>query len=131
MKKNFVEFLSPGTFVSECTTKEIDSWDVAKAQDMARDIVERHAAKPYGFRFITRTREADELDSTITDTSGIYYLGGRLRTLAEVEADNLPNEETLRWNMKANDYPVVIENNNSWKFTAPFTDRDTLLDWTQ
>ena len=130
MTKHFVEFLSPGTFVSESTRKEIDSWDVDKAQAMARDIVERHAAKPYGFRFLSRTRAGDELDSKVSAMSGIYYLGGRLRTREEVIADNLPNEETLRCNMQSNNVERVIENNNSWKFTTEFTERDTLLDWT-
>ena len=130
MKKHFVEFLSPGTFVSETTSKDIESWDVAAACEMARGIVERHAAKPYGFRFVTRERGPDDLDSKVAETSGIYYLGGRLRTLAEVEADNLPNESILRSNMRGNGIDTIVENNNSWKFTAEFRERDKLLDWT-
>lgn len=129
MEKHFVEFASPGTFVSESTAKEIDSWDVAKAMDMAHEINERYNAKPYGFRFITRSRGDKDLDSKVTKTSGFYYLGGRIRTLADVERDNLEGEEILRTNMRMNDIKLVIENNNSWKFTAEFTDKDTLLDW--
>ena len=34
MKKHFVTFLSPGTFVSETTTKPIASWSVEKAKAM-------------------------------------------------------------------------------------------------
>ena len=69
MKKHFVTFFSPGTFVSETTEKEIDSWDVEKAKELARSIKERHGATPYGFRFITRSRNDDELDSKVSDRS--------------------------------------------------------------
>lgn len=129
MEKHFVEFKSPGTFFSESSTKEIDSWNVAKAMDMAHEINERHNAKPYGFLFITRSRTEDDLDSKVVKTSSFYYLGGRIRTLADVERDNIEGEETLRTNMRVNDIARVIENTNSWKFTAEFTDNDVLLDW--
>lgn len=69
------------------------------------------------------------LDSKQTAKSGIYYLGGKLRTLEEVKADNLPNESILRSNMEGNGYHTIIENTNSWKFTGPFQDEDTLLDF--
>jgi len=42
MKKHFVHFLSPGTFVAEETSKPIASWSVEKAVKMAREITERH-----------------------------------------------------------------------------------------
>lgn len=46
IKKHFVTFLSSGTFVSEQTTREIDSWDVNKAKEMARSVLERHDSTP-------------------------------------------------------------------------------------
>ncbi len=45
MKQNFVEFLSPGTFVSESTRKPIDSRDIEVAKAMAREIVDRDALR--------------------------------------------------------------------------------------
>jgi len=72
MKKNFVTFYSPGTFVSEETTKDIDSWNIQEAESMAESIKERHGAKPYGFRFTTRSRNDNELDNKVTDTSPMY-----------------------------------------------------------
>lgn len=129
MKQDFVEFLSPGTFVSESTRKPIDSWDVDAAKAMASEIVERHAAKPYGFRFLTRERGADDLDSKVTQTSGIYYLGGTLRTAEEVLASDDPREAILRSNIRGNGIERIIVNTNSWKFTNEFTSKDTLLDW--
>lgn len=129
MSKHFVQFYSPGTFVSEVTEKPIDEWNVEAAAAMAHAISERHGATPYGFRFITRARADDELDSKQVASSGIYYLGGRVETLAEVEARNDPKEEVLRTNMRLNNIERVIINDNSWRFTGPFTERDTLLDW--
>ena len=58
----------------ESTEKEIDSWDVKKAMEMARSIKERHGATPYGFRFSTRERRDDELDSKTVAHSGMYFL---------------------------------------------------------
>jgi hypothetical protein len=76
MEKHFVEFLSPGTFFAEITTVPIESWDTKKAQELAHGISERHSATPYGFRFITRSRGQDDLDSKVTARSGMYFLGG-------------------------------------------------------
>jgi hypothetical protein len=130
MEKHFVTFYSPGTFVSETSVKPIDSWDVELAKQMAGSITERYGATPYGFRFSTRTRGPDDLDSKQTASSKMYYLGGRLETLAEVEARADPKEDTLRWNMRVNGWDRIIVNDNSWRMTQPFLDGDTLLDWT-
>lgn len=125
-EKHFVTFLSPGTFFSETTTKEIDTWSVDLAMQIARDIKERHGATPYGFRFETKT--SDGWETKTVKSSGIYYLGGRLLTI-----DDIPDtkwNETLRWNMKYNDIETVIENTNSWKVTMPFDkSKDVLLEW--
>ena len=126
MEQSFVIFLSPGAFFSEQTERPIDSWDIEQAKAIAAGMVQGHNARPYGFKFVTRRRKDDE----IIKQSGVYYLGGKLRTLEQVEADNLPNEEILRWNMRENNYSAVIENTNSWKFTAPFNKEDVLLDFT-
>jgi len=128
MKKHFVTFYSPGTFVSEQTMESIDSWDVEKAVEMSKHIWERHNAKPYGFRFTTRERKDDELDSIQIETSGTYFLGGRIITLAEIEAENDPANTILISNMRCNGWDKVIENTNSWKITLPFTEKDILLE---
>jgi hypothetical protein len=128
MEKHFVTFFSPGTFVAETTEKPIDAWDVEKAVEMARGISERYGAKPYGFRFSTRSRKADELDSKVTKTSGIYYLGGQVQTKEQVFARNDPKESILRANMECNEIDKIIINDNSWRYTGEFSDGDTLLD---
>lgn len=127
MEKHFVQFLSPGTFVSEMTEKPVDSWDVDAAVLMAADISERYDAKPYGFRFTTRSRGIDDLDSKQIARSGIYYLGGKIETLAEIEARNDPDERILLSNMRANGYDRIVVNTNSWRFTAGLNDGDVVL----
>ena len=129
MKKHFVTFYSPGTFVSETTSKPIASWDVEVAKTMARGISERYGAKPYGFRFSTRTRGADDLDSREAASSPMYYLGGRVETLADVEARNDPKEEILRSNMRRNGVERIIVNDNSWRFTAALEPDDVVLEY--
>lgn len=136
-KKHYVEFLSPGTFVSESSSREIDSWDIASAVLLSKEIDERHGAKPYGFRFTTRIEHSpidDGEGGTLKvqpkeiDRSGIYYLGGTLYTYDEVVARNDPKEDILRSNMLCNDMWVIIENTNSWKFTNKFRNSDKIVD---
>lgn len=129
MKQHFVNFLSPGTFVSEQTSKPIESWDVNAAQDMARGIIERHGATPYGFFFTTRERGPDDLDSKQTARSATYYLGGTVETAEQVFARNDPKEAILRSNIRSNGYDRIITNTNSWKFTAGLRPDDVVLDW--
>ena len=131
MKKHFVTFYSPGTFVSENTVKEIDSWDVEKAKEMARNIKERHGATPYGFRFSTRERGDNDLDSKTVKYSGMYFLGGKVRHIDFIILENNPDEKILISNMKMNGWDRVVENTNSWKITQPLEKDDVVLDWEQ
>lgn len=128
MEKHFVTFYSPGTFFSEDTTKPVEAWDVDAAVEMARGIKERYGATPYGFRFTTRGRADDELDSKVIAKSPFYYLGGRIETKAEVFARNDPKENILRANMEGNGYDRIIINENSWRFTAGLNADDVVLD---
>lgn len=127
MKKHFVEFYSPGTFVSEVTEKEIDSWDTAKAIEMSKNIIERHGAKPYGFQFITRSRGDDDLDSKQIDASNMYYLGARVMTLDDVKRE-MPEKEILIHNMEFNKIEKVIVNDNSYRSVFPLNEDDVILE---
>lgn len=129
MKKNFVTFFSPGTFFSEETTKEIDEWNVDLAMEMAKDIYERYDAKPYGFKFYTRERNENDFDSKETNRSGLFYLGGKVFTVKELEDKNDPEDSILIMNMKGNGYDRCVVNTNSWKFTGMLSDGDTVLDF--
>jgi hypothetical protein len=130
MQKHFVTFYSPGTMVAEQTAKPIAAWDVAAAMKMADEIGERYGATPYGFRFSTRSRGPDDLDSKESASSAFYWLGGKVETLAEVEARNDPSERILLGNMRINGWARVVTNTNSWRWTQPLHDGDTVLDYT-
>ncbi len=127
ISQHFVTFLSPGTFVSEETTKPIASWDVEIAVAMARNVTERHNSVPYGFIFTTRSRSEKDLDSKEVKRSKCHYLGGRILTLADVKKE-MPNESILISNMECNGIKRVIINTNSWRSVLPFDEGDTLLD---
>lgn len=126
--QHFVTFYSPGSFVAEMTTHPIDEWDTDTAVEMARSIRERHGAAPYGFRFTTRTREPQDLDSHVSASSGLYWLGGKVETLAEVIERNDPAESILRQNMSGNGWDRIITNTNSYRWTQPLVDGDVVLD---
>ena len=129
MQAHFVTFYSPGTFVAETTTKPIETWDVKAAVEMARDISERYNAKPYAFRFSTRERGDDDLDSHVTVRSGYHFLGGTIETLAAVEARNDPADRILLSNMRNNHYDKVVRNApGSWSWVQPLEADDVVLD---
>lgn len=129
MQQHFVTFYSPGSIVAETTSKIIDSWDVNQALAMIDEIFKRPNSKPYGFRFSTRSRADDELDSKVTDTSPMYYLGGTVETLEEVKARGKRSDRKLINNMEWNGWPRIITNCNSWKITQPLRDDDIVLDY--
>lgn len=128
MHRHFVAFYSPGTFVAENTQLPIDAWDVSVAKKMARGIIERHGATPYGFRFITRSRGDQDLDSRVTAKSGMYFLGGTVETLDDVKARE-PKESILVSNMECNGWDRVITTTNGWKWTQTFEKDDVVLGW--
>jgi len=129
MEAHFVTFFSPGTIVAEKSERPIDSWDVETAKRLARTIHERHGALPYAFQFTTRTRGEQDLDSKVTEQSPLYYLGGTVETLDQVKARATAKDRILISNMEGNGYKRIITNRNSWKWTAPLTDDDVVLEW--
>lgn len=130
MEKHFIVFYSPGTFVAEMDEQEIDSWDVDEACNRARNVKQRYGATPYGFKFVTWSRSNKDLDSKVSNKSGMYYLGGQIQTLEELEIKGDPKDRTLISNMKINGWNKVITNTNSYSWTQPFNEEeDMLLDW--
>lgn len=125
--KDYIVFCSPGTFVHETSMKEIDSWDVRKAVEMANGITERYGSKPFGFYFQTKGRDEHEMDSKVIDSSKMYYLGGKVESFAEVCERNDPNERILRSNMEGNHWEYIITNTNSYKITQPLRKGDVVL----
>lgn len=129
MEKHFVLYYSPGTFVAEQTLKPIDCWDVETAKEMAQDITERYGATPYGFCFVTKARSDEELDSKETARSNMYYLGGEIQTLEQIERRNNPDDRVLIQNMRCNGFNRVVVNNNSYKCTQPLYEKDVVLEF--
>ncbi len=129
MEAHFVEFFSPGTFFAETTVKPIDAWDIETAKRMAAETIERYNATPYAFRFHTRKREENELDSSVSDRSPLYYLGGQIETIDEVRARADPAERIMLSNMECNGWTRIITNTNSWRWTQPLKDGDVVLDF--
>lgn len=127
MKRHFVIFYSPGTFVAETTEKPVSAWDTDEALALMTDVSERHGATPYGFRFSTRARDPDDLDSKVIEQSGMFYVGGKAETLEEVEARDDPDERILRANMRGNDYKRIWRSTEGWSWTQPLNDDDIVL----
>lgn len=135
-QRHYVKFHSPGTFVSEISTKPIDSWDISKAIELFRSISERYGAKPYCFVFLT----LEEMDSVVENgkefevnpnlvrKSGFYHLGGTLKYYHEIKAQNNKENDILLSNMSCNRKWIVVENNNSYRSVHYFEEDDFLVD---
>lgn len=134
-EKHYADFMSPGTFFSEETRREIPHANaIAEAVEIANGIQERHAAKPYGFRIVTCLC-ADpvpdgrggtmEVLPKVLNRSGVYYLGGTLLMYRDIPEND--DKRILRSNMRGNRQPICIENNNSWRFTAYFEADDCIV----
>lgn len=127
MKRHFVTFYSPGTLFAETTTMEIKKWDIELAVEMSKGVIERYNAVPYGFKFTTRERKMNELDSKQVKQSCFYYLGGDVFTLKQLKELNDPHNDTLIRNMECNNWEKVVINSNSWKWTQPLEKGDVVL----
>ena len=128
MSKHFVTFYSPGSFVAEQTTQPIDAWDNATALALASNLVERHGARPYGFRFTTRTRGDADLDSKVAATSPMHYFNAKIETMAEVEARE-PGS-ILAKNMRCNGWSHIVTTLSGYRWSAPLKQDDVVLDAT-
>jgi hypothetical protein len=133
--RHFVTFYSPGTFMSESTTKDIPELHPPLAARMAREIEERYEAKPYGFRFETRITHDPipdgaggtlNVESKTTAKTGTYFLTGTVRAYSEISEAKDTN--ILRSNMRGNDWPLMIENTNSYRTIMPYEAGDCIVD---
>jgi tRNA/tmRNA/rRNA uracil-C5-methylase (TrmA/RlmC/RlmD family) len=98
MKKHFVTFLSPGTFFNEETTKPIDSWDVAKALEMSKTVVERYEQRPYVIQTCRGKFQPFEADDTLLSDE-IQLQAQTASTVSVTQAKPQPKPErrfTLR-----------------------------------
>ena len=128
VEQHFVTFYSPGTFFNEESTIGIDSWNVDVAVEMSRGITERHESRPYSFVFTTRGRGAEDLDSRELARSNRYYLGGTVRTLADVKARNDDADKILISNMEVNGWDKIVTGNSPWRWTQPLQEDDVILE---
>lgn len=128
MQQHYVTFYSPGTFVAETNAVKVETWDVDEAVKMAAGIMQRYGARPYGFRFSTRSRTEADLDAKETDRSPMYYLGGSIETVEDVRKRADPKESILLGNMERNGYARIVRNANSYTWTQPLMDGDVVLD---
>jgi hypothetical protein len=57
--------------------------------------------------------------------------GGLVETLDEVKARRRPDgkDDILISNMEGNGYKRIVTNDNSWRWTQPLEEGDTVLDW--
>lgn len=128
VQQHFVTFYSPGTFMAEDRSEPIDAWDVDEALRRATAVKERYGATPYGFRFSTRGRGANELDSRLVASSPMHYFGVVVETLATLKERNHDGDRILIQNMECNGWARVVRTINGWSWSQPLLADDIVLD---
>lgn len=113
-KELYIVFMSPGSFVSESDTKKIKTKDIKIAVSMVKAIRQR----PYGFYYE---------DGNGKQKGPFYYITGTLQRYEEIP--NTREFDILKSNMRCNEWPIVIENRNSYRITRPFGEKDVVIDW--
>jgi hypothetical protein len=130
MIKHYVTFtssLSPGHFICNLSTREIDSWNVEKAIEMSKEVIEQYSSPPFCFYFTTRMCTDDESGSKVVKKSGKYFLGGTIKTIDDVAKENGPENAILLFNMRVNKWDRVVETKSPWSWTSPFEPDDAVL----
>jgi len=128
IKQHYVTFFSPGTFMAETTTKRISRWNIKEAVEMSHHITERYNSHPYCFKFSTRGRTEDEIDSRELKTSKRFYLGGTVLSLKEIKNRGLEKDRILMSNMEDNGWDKIVESCTPWKWCQPLYKGDVVLD---
>jgi len=136
MRKHYVDFLSPGTFVSEESSAPIEDWDTHKAAQMATHILERYGARPYAFRFrtmLTRDPLPDgegglfQVQPKEVAKSGLHFICGEV-----IRYDDIPDDDKARRILKANmrntDCALAVETRNGYRHTAYYSSADCIVD---
>ena len=133
-QEHFVVFYSPGTLFSESTTKTISAWNPTEALRLASNVKERHGAIPFGFQFETRIvadpipdGQGGELrvEPKTVRTSGMFFIAGQPRLFTELLDDR--ENHILKSNMRANDWPIVVETCRGYRETHPFKEEDAII----
>lgn len=118
-------YYSPGTLFAESSSHEFKTLDLPAMVHHAKKVSERHGATPYCFTITEMKRpvekgEFDVVPKEVRRHGGRYYLTGTLSRY-----DDIPDTDEfsiLRANARGNDWPVFIENTNSYRTTQAFKD---------
>lgn len=127
---SYVTFFIPGSFYNEETRVPISSWSIEEAK---AKLASAHRWT-FGFQF-SKVIESDpvpdgqggfiRVQGKMVDTSGMYYVGGQVRDIVSVLQANIPEEDILRDNMRANWAAIVKTSQGN---SQPFNKEDVLLD---
>lgn len=113
--KREVKFSSPGTFIAEQSTQEIEGKNkkdiIKKAMVAASTIVERHNSIPFCFH--------------IKGDNNTYYLPHCKKILLK-DIPKTKENAILISNCESNGWSAVIQTTKGWKYTLPFT-KDCIL----
>lgn len=123
VRKTYVEFLYPGSFMSESSMREVKTRDVLKVE------VPKNAFCFSFFDILSVIVEADgrkvQLTSERVNVSPKHYYGGKLYTVAELKCA-FPSERILIRNIEGNGYKKAIKcRTGNWQ---PLKETDVFIE---
>jgi hypothetical protein len=130
MLKHYVDFYqSTGMPQPERTRKPIPRWDTELAMEMARELAgDDLKSFPYGFRFLTKKLSKGNLKGKVTESSGMYYIGGRIVTHEEISTRDDPKDVLLSKNMRLMGVSKIVEVDNAGgRVRVPHDERDQMI----
>jgi hypothetical protein len=119
MKTTYIEWMHPGSFVSESTTEKVKN----------RDIPNVFPKTAYAFRFFDMTEvvsnEGESLKGSARNHSGFYYIGGVSLTIEDVKRLH-PDKRILISNMENNNWNRIVM--TRFNQAMPLNNDDTIIE---
>lgn len=127
--RHYAEYLMPGSFFPEETTKRLDERNVEEA--IMKAPKSAFCFSLYDIDYVKLDLEQanvvgkDEAAGPVKNKSGRYYLGGKIYTVAELKKAH-PDKTILICNIEGNGYTHAIQSRlGNWQHFEP--DKDQLV----
>lgn len=123
--QSYVTFFRPGDLTPAMWSEIVETWDVEAALALARKI---EGQRPFAFQFST----IDHTGGERLNKSPMHYLGGRVETLADIEARNDPCEAAMLEALKRMGpaaCTITYAAGLDWMRTQPLHPADVVLEF--
>lgn len=106
---------------------DLSAFDIGEAIEIAESSMDEWGDQPFAFQFVNRyLKENGRYSHQFSPT---YYLGGRVRTIQEIQSADKPDERELLRKMALCRCDKVITTVTPCPVTLPFARDGVVLEW--